>query len=68
MRRFFRKQLTYFLIGFTVAFILYLFIRFDANDVILGVVIGAATGIVLCLAIAIMERRFPDEATVGTKK
>jgi cell division protein FtsW (lipid II flippase) len=64
MRKFVRKQLTYFLIGFVVAFVVYLFARFDANKVIWGVAVGAGVGIALCIAIAILERRFPDEPNV----
>jgi cell division protein FtsW (lipid II flippase) len=67
MRRFVRKQLTYFLIGFVISFVIYLFARFDSDKVILGVVIGAFVGIGLCVGIALLERQFPDEPdTVGT--
>ncbi len=61
MRRFFRRQLTYFLVGFVVAFIIYLFVRFNADAVFLGLVIGAASGLATCVAIYLLERRFPDD-------
>lgn len=58
MGRFFRRQLTYFLGGFVAAFVLYLFIRFSADAVLLGMVIGAASGVATCIIIAYLERRF----------
>ena len=61
MRRFVRKQLTYFLAGFVIAFVLYLFVRFDFDKIILGLVIGAVAGVALCFGVAALERRFPDE-------
>ncbi len=61
MRRFVRRQLTYFLIGFVITFVAYLFVRFDADKVILGVVIGAVGGIVLGIALFWLEHKFPDE-------
>ncbi len=62
MGRFFRRQLTYFLIGFVIAFVIYLFVRFNADQIILGVVIGAGAGVGLCVGIALLERRFQDSA------
>ena len=61
MAKFFRKQLTYFLIGFVAAFVLYLFIRFSADAVLLGVVIGTFAGAALCVALGLLERRFDDD-------
>jgi len=60
MRRFVRRQLTYFLIGFVITFVGYLFVRFDADKVILGVVIGAGGGIALGMALGWLEHKFPD--------
>jgi len=61
MWTFLRRQFTYFLIGFIVTFVIYLFVRFDADQVVLGVVIGAVGGAVLAIALFLLERRFPDE-------
>ncbi|MCC7364735.1 MAG: hypothetical protein IT303_10210 [Dehalococcoidia bacterium] len=61
MWSFFRRQLNYFLIGFVVAFVIYLFIRYSADGVLLGVVIGAVSGLALSTGIFMLERRFPDK-------
>lgn len=61
MRKFLRRQLTYFLIGFVVAFIIYLFVRYDADDIVLGVVISAFAGITTCAALIYLDRKFPDQ-------
>ncbi|MGK2964133.1 MAG: hypothetical protein ACSLFM_00850 [Tepidiformaceae bacterium] len=60
MWTFLRRQLNYFLIGFIISFIIYLFVRFDADAIILGVVIGLAGGALLTLVLFYAERRFPD--------
>jgi ABC-type nitrate/sulfonate/bicarbonate transport system permease component len=60
MRKFLRRQLTYFLIGFVVTFIIYLFVRFNADQVILGMVIGAVGGFAVMAALFWLERKFPD--------
>ena len=61
MRKFFRKQLTYFLIGFVIAFVIYLFVRYNADQIILGVVIGAGGGVGVSAVMWYLERRFPDD-------
>lgn len=61
MWTFLRRQLNYFLIGFIVTFIIYLFVRFDADEVVLGVVLGVVGGGLLSTALFFAERRFPDE-------
>lgn len=61
MGKFLRRQLTLFLVGFVVAFVIYLFVRFDADKILLGVVIGFVAGIALCIALIVLQRRFPDE-------
>ncbi len=61
MRKFFRKQLTYFLIGFVIAFVIYLFVRYNADAILLGVVIGAGGGLGVCAVMAYLSRRFPDD-------
>ncbi|HMS60491.1 MAG TPA: hypothetical protein PKA49_16770 [Tepidiformaceae bacterium] len=60
MWSFLRRQLNYFLIGFVLTFVVYLFIRFDSDKVILGVVLGIGGGLVLSGALFMLERRFPD--------
>ena len=60
MWSFLRRQLNYFLIGFVVGFVIYLFLRYDADDILLGIVIGAVTGLALSIALFALERRFPD--------
>ena len=62
MWSFLRRQLNYFLIGFVVTFVIYLFIRFDPDKVFLGVVLGAIGGTVLSGGLFMLERRFPDQA------
>jgi cell division protein FtsW (lipid II flippase) len=61
MRKFVRRQLTYFLIGFVFTFIIYLFVRFDSDQVILGVVIGAVGGVALAALLFWLGRKFPDD-------
>lgn len=56
-----RRLLRFFTIGFIVTFIVTLFIQFDANDVVLSLVIGAAGGVVVAVVLFFLERRFPDE-------
>lgn len=63
MWSFLRRQLNYFLIGFVATFIVYLFIRFDSDKVLLGVVLGSGGGLLLTVAIFWLERRFPDRVT-----
>lgn len=61
MWNFLRRQLLYFLVGFVITFVVYLFVRFDADRVLLGVAIGAIGGIVLAFILFLLERRFPDQ-------
>jgi membrane associated rhomboid family serine protease len=60
MWRFLRREFLYFLVGFVATFVVYLFIRFDADKVLLGVAIGAIGGILLAILIFVLERRFPE--------
>jgi multisubunit Na+/H+ antiporter MnhE subunit len=62
MWSFLRRQFLYFLIGFVITFVLYLFVRFDANKVILGVGVGIIGGLVLSAVLFMLERRFPDQS------
>lgn len=55
----------FFLIGFVVTFIIYLFVRWDPDKVLLGVVIGGIVGIATSWAIWVLERRFPDNRPPG---
>ncbi len=54
-----RRLWHFFLAGFVATFVVYLFIRFDANKVLLGIIIGAAGGLVISVIIFALERRFP---------
>jgi mannose/fructose/N-acetylgalactosamine-specific phosphotransferase system component IIC len=56
LQRFWR----FFSIGFIIAFVIYLFARWDADAVILGVVISAAVGVVVAVVIFFLQRRFPE--------
>jgi hypothetical protein len=60
MWQFLRRQTLYFLIGFVITFIVYLFIRFSADAVILGVAVAACGGIGASVVLFMLERRFPD--------
>ena len=66
VRKFLRRQLTYFLIGFLITFIIYLFVRFDPDQVILGVVISAVGGVAMAAVLFWLGRRFPDDDPVPT--
>jgi len=55
-----RRQLNYFFIGFIIAFVIYLFVRYDADDILLGVLIGAIAGLGVSAALYYLERRFPE--------
>jgi multisubunit Na+/H+ antiporter MnhE subunit len=61
MAQFFRKQLTIFLVGFVIAFVIYLFVRFNSADVILGVVIAAGVGVLGNVGLHMLARRFPEQ-------
>jgi cell division protein FtsW (lipid II flippase) len=62
MWSFLRRQALYFLVGFVVSFIIYLFVRFDFDKIILGVVIGAGVGLAVSIGVFMLERRFPDRS------
>lgn len=65
MWNFLRRQSLYFLVGFIVAFVVYLFIKIGANDVLWGIAVGAAGGIVVSIAFFYLERKFPDNGGGG---
>ena len=50
----------FFSIGFIIAFVAYLFVRWDADKVITGVAIAAAVGVALAIVIFFLQRRFPE--------
>ncbi len=68
MYAFLRKELTVFLIGFVIAFVIYLFVRFDPNKVLVGVGVSAAAGVALMIALALLERQFPDDTVASAQK
>lgn len=68
MRTFLRRSALYFLTGFVITFIIYLFVRFDAGDVILGVFIAAGGGIAVTVGLTWLGRRFPDNEAVGAQR
>ena len=57
-----RQVALYFLLGFTVAFVIYLFLRFNADQVLLGIAVGAAAGLVTAAGLMWLEHQFPDNA------
>jgi cell division protein FtsW (lipid II flippase) len=61
MWHFLKRQALYFLIGFVITFLVYLFIRFDADKVLLGMVIAAVGGVALAIVLFLLERRFPEQ-------
>ena len=60
MWSFLRREFLYFLVGFVATFIVYLFIRFDPDEVLLGVAIASVGGIILAIVLFYLERKFPD--------
>jgi hypothetical protein len=56
-----RQTLLYFLVGFTISFVIYLFIRFDAGQVMFGIAIGAVVGVITAVTLLLLERRFPED-------
>ena len=65
MWAFLRRQALTVLVGFVIAFVVYLFIRFDATEVIEGVAIGIGAGLALAMVLFFLERRFPGEPRKG---
>lgn len=60
MWTFLKKQALYVLAGFVVTFVVYLFVQFDSDRVLLGILVGAGGGVALALVLFLLERRFPD--------
>ena len=61
-----RKFWEFFLIGFIVTFVIYLFVRYNADQILLGIVIAVGGGIALAAAIFLLERRFPERTDLNT--
>ena len=61
-----RRQLNFFFIGFIVAFIIYLLVRYDFDDIVLGAVIGAIGGVAVVAVAIFLDRRFPDDRNPTT--
>jgi predicted membrane channel-forming protein YqfA (hemolysin III family) len=55
-----RRFWHYFLLGFLIVFVVYLYFRLDQGELIVGLLLGAAGGLVLSLGIFALERRFPE--------
>lgn len=66
MWTFLRRRLLWFLIGFVAVFVVYLFVRFNVDAVILGIVVSAFGGVATSLLIFFLERRFPEETAPVT--
>ncbi|HJP40402.1 MAG TPA: hypothetical protein QGF35_01665 [Dehalococcoidia bacterium] len=62
MWHFLRRQLAYFLIGFVVTFVIYLFVRFDADKILLGIAVGAIGGAAVMAIFFWLERQFPEDS------
>ena len=59
MWTFLRRQGLYFLVGFVICFIIYLFIRIDSEKILLGIVISGFVGLAVSIGLFMLERRFP---------
>jgi multisubunit Na+/H+ antiporter MnhC subunit len=64
MFRALRPYLNAFLIGFILTFVIYLFIRFNASDIVLGMVIAAVGGAALLVAYVYLDRKFGQPEVV----
>lgn len=65
MLRFIKKQALYVLSGFIVTFAVYLFLRFDTDKVLIGLLVGLAGGVGVGVVLFFLERRFPDRSGGG---
>jgi multisubunit Na+/H+ antiporter MnhE subunit len=71
VRRFFKYQVTLFLLAFVAVFVIYLFIKFDANEVIQGMILSAVAGLVVSLGVQVgqsYQRRAKAKAVVGNRQ
>lgn len=60
MFHFLRRYTTFFLWGFVITFLVYLFVRFDADKIVTGAVIAAVGGLIVGVAVFMLERRYPE--------
>ncbi len=67
MFRALRRYLNAFFIGFIVTAVVYLFVRFDADAVLLGIIIGAAGGVAALVAYIYLDRKFGGEEILYDK-
>jgi len=58
MPRLLRPYVNAFFLGFIATFIAFLFVRFNASDVVLGVVIGAVGGVLALVGYGYLNRKF----------
>jgi ABC-type uncharacterized transport system permease subunit len=62
MFRALRRYLNAVLIGFIITFVIYLFVRFDADKIITGIVISLVGGVGLLVLYIFLDRKFgPSE-------
>lgn len=61
MWTFLKRRLLWFLIGFVVVFLGYLFVRYNPDSIILGMFIASAGGAFVSILVYYLERKFPDE-------
>ncbi len=59
LRRFWR----FFLLGFVVVFVVYLYFRLDQGELVVGLLLGAAGGLALSIGLFALERRFPERTS-----
>lgn len=64
MWTFLKRRLLWFLIGFVVVFLVYLFVRYNVDAILLGMFIAAGGGAVVSIGVYWLERRFPEETVV----
>lgn len=62
MWSFLRRQGLYFLFGFIIAFVIYLMFKLGTQDLLVGLLIGAAGGLLSCAGLFWLEHKFPDQA------
>jgi len=55
-----RRFWHFFLVGFIVTFVVYVFVRLDKDKILLGLLLAVVVGLVLSIGLALLERRFPD--------
>lgn len=61
MRRFFRRQITYFVWGFAAALLVIIAIDVGFGRLVNYAAIAAAAGVVVSAIIFMLDRRFPDD-------